>query len=287
MQLPISVIIPTYNRSYCLRKAIDSVYNQTVTVQEIIVIDDGSTDDTRTLIKKNYPNVIYIHQTNQGVSASRNKGIKQATAPWIAFLDSDDSWHKKKLEYQYAAVVNDNTILCHTDEIWIRNGKQINQQLKHKKSGGNIFMRSLELCLISPSSVLINKNYLIEIGSFDTRLPACEDYDLWLRITSQLPVSYIDIKLTYKYGGHPDQLSKKHWGMDRFRIQAISKLLFNQKLDTEQYEAAINTLTRKVTILMQGAAKRDQNHTQELHTWLTSINIDKLITLRGIGASFT
>ncbi len=278
MQLPISVIIPTYNRAHTLSRALDSVYQQTSLPAEVIVIDDGSTDNTKELITTNYPKVIYHKQRNSGVSSSRNHGIKLANTPWVALLDSDDSWHQKKLSLQYERLQRDNSVLCHTDEVWIKNGKKINQHKKHKKIGGDIFNNCLHLCLISPSSVVINKELLENIGMFDPNLPACEDYDLWLRITAKHTVSLVEQQLTNKYGGHADQLSKAHWGMDRFRIRSLAKIINGGQLNSKQQRAAIAVLIDKTRILLQGAMKRGNlQHIKKLQQWLKLLNLDQQI----------
>ena len=86
-------------------------------------------------------------------------------------------------------------------------------------------MKCLDLCRISPSSVIIHKDIFNKVGLFNEKLPVCEDYDLWLRIAEKFPVLYLDEKLTIKYGGHLNQLSKKYWGMDRFRIIALENII--------------------------------------------------------------
>ena len=130
----ISVIIPTYNRKSFLINAIDSVFNQTYQNLELIIIDDGSSDKTIEYIKKKYSKIKICKQSNKGVSSARNKGIKLSSNNWIAFLDSDDRWHPKKLENQINYLVkNSKYKICHTDEIWIRKGVRINQHKKHKK----------------------------------------------------------------------------------------------------------------------------------------------------------
>jgi len=117
----ISVVIPTYNRSHTLARALDSVIAQSVQPLEIIVIDDGSTDDTGTLVKSQYPDVKLYRQSNHGVSHARNRGIESANGEWIAFLDSDDAWYPGKLEAQLRELERNPSIrLCHTDEHWIR-----------------------------------------------------------------------------------------------------------------------------------------------------------------------
>ena len=259
--MKISVIIPSWNRAERLADALDSVYAQSVAPHELIVVDDGSTDHTRELLRRHYPEVRYIFQENQGVSQARNTGITAASGDWIALLDSDDRWKPCKLEQQQAAIrAHPGCKLCHSDEIWIRNGKRVNPMKKHAKHGGRIFRYCLPLCVISPSAVMIHRDIFREIGLFDETLPACEDYDLWLRICAVYPVLYVDQPLIEKVGGHADQLSRCYWGMDRFRIQALEKILAAGVLGEQDHRAALETLLQKTAIMIQGAVKRG-NHT--------------------------
>ena len=256
----ISIIIPTYNRAHTLKRALDSVLAQTRPADEIIVVDDGSTDLTEQLIKQNYPQVIYIKQANQGVSAARNTAIKIAKGEWLALLDSDDEWLPNKLEAQLALLEQQpGHKLIHSDEIWIRNGVRVNQMKKHAKSGGWIFENCLPLCAISPSAAMIHRDLFAEIGLFDEELPACEDYDLWLRITARHPVLYCEEALILKYGGHEDQLSQQHWGMDRFRIQALVKCLQNNQLADDDRIAAQAMLDKKIKVVLKGARKHNNS----------------------------
>ena len=260
MTLSVSVIIPTHNRAAVLPRALDSVLAQTLQPLEIIVIDDGSTDETAGLIRSDYPQVTCLSQENRGVSAARNRGITQASGDWIALLDSDDSWLPTKLEKQDEAITTcPDHRLCHTEEIWIRNGKRVNQMNKHRKSGGHIYSQCLPLCVISPSSALIHRSLFDDVGHFDEELPACEDYDLWLRICAREPVLFVKTPLINKFGGHEDQLSRKHWGMDRFRIRALEKILADDVLTPEQRAESIAMLIQKAAILEQGARKRGKS----------------------------
>jgi glycosyltransferase involved in cell wall biosynthesis len=253
----VSVIITTFNRRHTIERAIDSVLNQTHPADEIILIDDGSTDGTDQLIKINYPNIIYIWQENQGISHARNTGISLSTFNWIALLDSDDEWLSSKLYQQIRALQDQPDYkICHTNELWIRNGKRVNQMKKHEKSGGLIFEKCLPLCIISPSSVMIQRSVFDEYGLFDQSLPVCEDYDLWLRLCAFLPVLYIEDPQIIKYGGHSDQLSRKYWGMDRYRMKVLEKIIDNPKLSPEKLRAAIQTLIEKIDIYILGAKKR-------------------------------
>ena len=255
----ISVVIPTLNRINTLQRALDSVINQTYKAAEIIVVDNGSSDGTLEFLREQYPKITILTEKKIGVSSARNKGIKKSINQWIALLDSDDEWHPRKLEIQTSML--DSALkeynLVHTDEVWFRNNKHINQMKKHKKQGGYIFERCLSLCCISPSSVLFKKNILDKVGLFDESLPVCEDYDMWLKICSSEEVLFAQDKLTYKYGGHKDQLSKSYWGMDRFRIKSIENIIKNFDLTYNQKKQAKKELIKKLKIIINGAFKRN------------------------------
>ena len=255
----VSVIIPTYNRKHTLKRAIQSVYMQSLLPYEVIVVDDGSNDGTKEWVKQKYPNVKYIYQKNSGVSSARNRGIKIARGDWIALLDSDDEWLPNKLNEQTNKIKSNLDVkILHSNEIWIRNGVRVNQMKKHKKSGGYIFEKCLDICRISPSSVLLKKEILNDIGTFDESLKVCEDYDLWLRITSKYSVCFLDIPLIKKYGGHSDQLSKAHNGIEFYRIQSLQKILESKILSKPQTLLAINMMVNKMNIYASGLEKRNK-----------------------------
>ena len=255
----VSVIIPTYNRKHTLKRAIQSVYIQSLPPFEIIVVDDGSNDGTKEWVKQKYPDIKYIYQKNSGVSSARNKGIKIARGDWIALLDSDDEWLPNKLNEQINRIkLNLDVKILHSNEIWIRNGVRVNQMKKHKKFGGYIFEKCLDMCRISPSSVMLKKAIFNDIGTFDESLKVCEDYDLWLRITSKYPVCFLDIPLIKKYGGHSDQLSKAHDGIEFYRIQSLQKILESKILSKPQTLLAINMMVNKMNIYASGLEKRNK-----------------------------
>ncbi len=253
----VSVIVPIHNRAALIPRVLGSVYQQSHLPDEIIVVDDGSTDGVREKIINTFSDVTYLYQKNKGVSAARNRGIQQAKGKWIAFLDSDDEWLPNKLEKQIQALENSSSVkVSHTNEVWMRNGKRINQLHKHKKQGGCIFKYCLPLCVISPSSVIIHRSVFDSVGLFDTTLPACEDYDMWLRICARHKVQYLQEPLIIKHGGHADQLSHRYWGMDRFRIQALEKIILSNTLAADDQQAAIRMLIDKIDIFSIGAKKR-------------------------------
>lgn len=260
-KIKISVIIPTYNRKKFICRAIDSVKNQSNKVDEIIVIDNNSTDKTLELIKKKYKDILIAKEKKRGVSAARNLGVYKSKYDWVAFLDSDDEWEGNKIEKQVDLINNNKNQInfVHTDEIWFRNNTHLNQKKKHKKKGGYIFNDCLDICKISPSSSLMKKKLLTEYGYFDESFRVCEDYELWLRITSKEKIGYIDKPLVKKYGGHSGQLSKRYWGLDRFRIKALENLINNFPLNNNQKKKVIFKIIEKIDILIKGAKKRNKD----------------------------
>ena len=253
----VSVIIPTYNRLPTVREAVESVLKQTYRDFELWVVDDGSTDGTGEALKECGSRIKHIAQDNRGVSAARNLGFRVSKGKYVAFLDSDDLWEPRKLEIQVRCMeANPQFPLCYTDEIWIRRGIRVNPKKKHAKYSGWIFEKCLPLCIISPSSALMKRTLFEEIGGFDETLPVCEDYDFWLRVTCRYPVLFIDQKLIVKRGGHPDQLSTRSWGNDRYRVMALERLLGSEDLKAEERRMASGELVRKCRILSQGFYKR-------------------------------
>ena len=258
--MKISVIIPTYNRRHTLERAIDSVLSQTFKPFEIIIVDDGSEDGTRNWVQEAYPSIKYIYQSNNGVSSARNKGIRSSRGSWIALLDSDDAWMPEKLEDQ-VIFINENPglLFCHTNEIWIRNGVRVNQMKKHQKYGGDLFKYCLDLCRMTRSSSLIKKEVFEDVRLFHESLTVCEDYDLWLRITANYTILFLDRPLIKKYGGHADQLSRVPEGIEQYRIQSLEKILSMSILDQDQFLFAKDMLIHKLKIYSQGLKKRNRS----------------------------
>lgn len=255
----ISVVLPTHNRPQFVKEAIDSVLCQTFQNFELIVVDDGSDDETQSVVESYLHDnrVQLITQPNRGVSSARNAGLKKASAKWIAFLDSDDKWLPEKLQYQWNYISNHPEVfICQTEEIWVRNGLRVNPKKKHQKHSGWIFEKCIPLCIVSPSSVMIHRNVFDRCGLFDETFPACEDYDLWLRIALEYQVITLSEKLIVKRGGHDDQLSRKYWGLDRFRVKALEKILTHPKITRKQRKLVERSIYNRVKILEKGAEKR-------------------------------
>lgn len=253
----VSAIITTYNRKGFVQEAVDSVLAQTYGDLELIVVDDGSTDDTGEALQGYDEKLRYVFQKNEGASAARNCGLELAQGEFVAFLDSDDLWLPKKLEMQVACMgEHHDSQICYTDEIWIRRGRRVNPKKRHAKYSGEIYPHCLPLCIISPSSALMRRGLFEEVGVFDPALPVCEDYDLWLRVAARYPVFFIPERLIIKRGGHADQLSQSNWGNDRYRVQALVKMLQSDALTPEQRELTIQELHRKCRVLIMGYGKR-------------------------------
>jgi len=256
----VSVILPTYNRGWILREAIDSILEQDFSDFELIVVDDGSTDNTPDILNAYGRDIRVLRQSNQGVSAARNRGITASSGQLIAFLDSDDLWLPQKLTAQVDFfTTRPDAMICQTQEQWIRNGIRVNPKMRHLKFSGMIFERSLELCLVSPSAVMLRRILFETVGMFDESLPACEDYDLWLRVSCRYPVYLIDTALIVKRGGHDDQLSRAA-GLDKFRIRALHKIIESNLLSLSQCKAAIHMLKEKCAVYANGCRKRGRDH---------------------------
>ena len=265
----VSVIIPTFNRAYCVAESIQSVLAQGEL--ELIVVNDGSKDAT---VKElaSFPTIQVINLAeNRGVSYARNKGLERARGSLICFLDSDDLWEEGKLKAQVQWMqVHPECMAIYTDEIWIRNGVRVNPMKKHQKYSGDIFRQCLPLCIVSPSSLMLRKSVLDEVGGFDELMPVCEDYDLWLRIAVRYSFKFLKEKLILKRGGHRDQLSRKYWGMDRWRVYALDKLLRGDDLNMQQREWVTEMLINKSSILIQGFEKRGKAEEARVYKNLVS-----------------
>lgn len=257
---PVSVIIPTYNRAGFLAQAIDSVLSQTYANFEFIVVDDGSIDETQALLASYGKALVTLRQENRGPAAARNTGIRAARHPLLAFLDSDDQFTRQKLSRQTVAMeAQPELLISHTQETWFRNGHHLNQKKRHAKESGDLFARSLELCVVGMSTVMARRELFDRVGLFDESFPCCEDYELWLRASAHHPFLLVDAPLTVKHGGREDQVSVQFkTGMDRFRIRALEKLLSSTPLTPEQFHLASAELVRKAVLYGNGCLKHNR-----------------------------
>lgn len=266
----VSVILPTYNRAAWVAEAVDSVLSQEGAAFELIVVDDGSSDQTPQVLAAYGDRLRVLRLERGGVSRARNRGVAASRGELLAFLDSDDLWQPGKLADQVVFMAAHPEIdICQTEEIWVRNGRRVNPRRRHRKTAGMFFERSLELCLVSPSAVMMRRRLFEVFGGFDEALPACEDYDLWLRIGCRHAVGLIEAPLVVKRGGHADQLSRMP-GLDRYRIRAIAKLLKAGVLNPGQRAAALAVLNAKCRIYAAGCRKRGRFEEARLYADLVA-----------------
>ncbi|MFZ5811536.1 MAG: glycosyltransferase family 2 protein [Thermodesulfobacteriota bacterium] len=253
----VSTIIPTYNRAGMVGEAVASVLSQTFADFELLVVDDGSTDDTAgELSRFRDPRLTVRRTPNRGVSAARNLGIAMARGRLVAFLDSDDLWLPEKLARHVAFMEHTGHAASQTQETWLRRGRRVNPRRIHLKKDGDFFQSALALCLVSPSSVMIRKEFLDRVGGFDENLAACEDYDLWLRMLLRAPIGLVDEELTVRRGGRPDQLSARFVGLDLFRIRSLAKILGREAMSPWHRDCMEKELMRKLRIYTEGCVKR-------------------------------
>lgn len=274
----VDVIIPTFNRADIMVRAIESVLIQTYTNFILHIVNDGSTDNTQLVLEKykNNPKVKIYFQKNKGVSSARNLASKNASGEWISFLDSDDEWIPTKLETQINYLLkNPDCQFLHSEELWIRNGVRVNPKVKHLKGNDNIFIRSLEFCIISPSTVILSRKLFLASGGFAEEFIVCEDYDLWLRLLLKNDIGFISTPLIKKNGGHSDQLSTKFVAMDYWRIKSLANLYLNKSTNEIQRNSIRNVILKKSDLLLKNYLKH-QNYIplNEIREILSSIKIE-------------
>lgn len=271
----ISIIIPTYNRKNLLSEALDSVLTQNYHYYEIIIIDDGSTDQTIAYLDKLKLDLAAIDKPTPTIKVKsiphngypgyvRNRGIEMAEGELIAFLDSDDLWNNDKLikqvDYLYT---HPEVSILHTAETWLRGSKTISQtQRKHKREG-DVFNAALQKCILGPSTVMLRRTLIDEMCQesenhllFNEELEVGEDYELWLRIADRYTVGYINEALIIKRGGLVDQLSAKYGQIEIFHLKALYSLLQADTISQKNRKLTIETFEKKIDIYTKGCLKR-------------------------------
>jgi len=266
----VAVIIPVFNRTTLLERAVASVARQTMGNFECIIVDDGSDEPLPRAYVDNRFSVVRL-DIHSGVSRARNQGVGACSAPLIAFLDSDDEWLPKKLERQVRYLKkNPSCTILQCREVWIRNGVRVNPPITHEKREGDLFEASLARCMITPSSVLMHRQLYENYGGFNESLPACEDYDLWLKICAHHMVGLVDEHLLIRYGGHDDQLSATVPLLDRFRVRSMLQLLQHHQLDEHQRLLIQQQIAIRATILANGFKKRGNHAASEQYAFIAA-----------------
>lgn len=266
----VSVVIPVHNRPRQVIRAVRSVLAQQQVRLEVIVVDDGSTDATcEALSALRDPRLTVLKQAHRGVSAARNRGLRAAKGEILALLDSDDIWLPRKMEHHLRYHLSGKWRISQTEEFWVRNGRRLSPKAVHAKQEGSFFEDALRLCLISPSCVAFDRLLWADAGPFDESLPACEDYELWLRVLPRYPVGLCRRRLVVKTGGHPDQLSRKIIGLDLYRLHALDKLLCSGELSPENAALTCAALRDKADVYIRGCLKRDKpDEAERIRAWL-------------------
>lgn len=230
----IDVVIPVYNGEAYVKEALDSVLAQSLQPTKILVIDDGSTDGTRMVVEsiaKTSPIVVYIHKSNGGLSSARNAGIKQSKAPYLAFLDADDTWEPTKLERQWEVFRRSTDSLLgvvYCDYFIIdETGKRRNDIPTfplNRQISGNIFMRLLDgnQVISSGSGVLVKRDCFASAGLFDEALSTNEDWDMWLRIARSFHYDFVPDKLV-GIRRHLSNMSRQSTTMQLGTINVLNK----------------------------------------------------------------
>lgn len=225
----ISVVIPSYNAARFVNQAIDSVIQQTYSPVEIIVVDDGSTDDTAQRLGELGDRIRYIHQANGGLSKARNRGIREARGEFVAFLDADDKWLPEKLQKQWEKLQADPDLkFVHTDvfDLIETTGEVVHEDRNGRRFTGDCYLEFFEGNVIIPSSVLVARSCLDRMGNFDEAIrgASTQDMDLCLRIARHHRFGYIDEPLVL-YRMHPDNASRNRRMMLEDEYFVLAKAL--------------------------------------------------------------
>lgn len=267
----VSVIIPTYNRARYICRAVNSVLNQTITDHEIIIVDDGSTDNTKEVLAQYDNRIVYLPQSNKGISASRNRGISAARGKYIAFLDSDDWWAPEKLAEQVKVLDANPKVGIVYSRMPIVNEKGKKLGTKPAGVSGKNFKELLEVWGDLPTStVMTRRECLDRVGVFDCTLPPVEDIDLWLRISQFYDLYEIEGKVLAYYFRHSEQTTasriKVHNGLVKIyrkilnTFDDIPRDLFIKRVAMSQYTLSreyyfekfyVNSLRNVVAVILR------------------------------------
>ena len=220
----VSVIIPTYNSAHYVTEAVDSVLGQSYRDFEIVVIDDGSTDDTRSVMSRYGSPVRYLRQPNGGVAEARNRGIEESRGRYVAFLDADDTWAPNKLEQQVEALRNDpGRKACYT-AVTVTDADLTPVSVTRSRRRGRAMEDLLYLGNVvgTPSTVICERALLQSAGGFDLSLSQCADWDMWIRLAARTDFLYLDEPLV-KYRVHATNMSRNAALLEEDSLRVLEK----------------------------------------------------------------
>lgn len=236
-------------------RAINSVLEQSFEDWELLVIDDGSTDLTKTW-EPSDPRIKIIHLSeNMGPSGARNLGIKTAQYSWICFLDSDDIWLPSKLSDSSQFIKANSYQVFQSQDIWLKNQKRMYPQKKHKKQSGDILKMAAKLCPVSMSSAVIHKSVFEQVGIFNESFPVCEDYDFWLRVATKFSFGLLDKENVILFAGHEGRVSNRKYIFDEWRLKSLINVEKNYAHNDYQKQILENEILKKTKVLKNGYKK--------------------------------
>lgn len=257
-ELTVSAVVPAYNTAALLPRCIESILTQTVAVDEVIVVDDGSVDKTREVAESFGPRVRCISQANKGAAGARNCGIRSATGEWIALLDSDDDWVPNKIERQLEAVRQHpecDFIYSDATVILPDGSTAENFQADKEAPCGWVFDHLLQSCFVNGSTVMARRSALMEAGLFNESLRCAEDYDLWLRVSRRHQFWFVPEPLAF-YERQAESLTRNDAVMAASQIAVLEPILA-ERLSATQHSGAKKHLASAYFSLSYATRERD------------------------------
>lgn len=282
----VSVIVPTYNSARYVTAAVDSILDQSFKDFEVLVIDDGSTDDTRTVLARYGSPVRYIHQSNRGVSIARNRGIAESTGKYIAFLDADDTWFPAKLERQLDALTQTPGYrLCYTGFRFVddqmrslrdHRPRQFDDALEGLLFHGNI--------VSSICTVLVERALFDQVGGFDPELSQCADWDMWVRLARTTRFLVIeDLLVTYRQ--HATNMSRSVALLERDSRRVLEKG-FADPATPETMRARANRAIARNWMVLAGSYYHARDYRNFMRSALQALWLDPTQAGRLVGYPF-
>jgi glycosyltransferase involved in cell wall biosynthesis len=221
----VSVVIPAYNAGAFLPAALASALSQSVSPLEVIVVDDGSTDDTPDIVRRAGPSVRYLRHDRRGVAEARNRGIRESAGDWVALLDADDVWQPTKLARQLDALGRTpGASACHTAFAVVDGqGRKLSvvRRGPEPPTAEGLLMRGNRIG--TPSTVICDRGVLLEAGGFDPSLSQCADWDLWIRLATRTTFAYVD-EPQVAWRRHEGNMSRDVELLERDSVRVIEKL---------------------------------------------------------------